>query len=150
MWIFSFFLFLRCKMTPGPGKASVQSPFVSPSAAACKWQTSHGLAYMLVHTEPIIYSLLLRLKSLVNSFQLELGALSIPSLVRRRCQGRFTMRAVAMKVSLVSSPEAWEAGQGWARRSECDREVLGCWFPAVTADGLHCDTWYGTGGERFH
>ena len=48
---------------------------------------------MLVQTKPVIYLLLLRFKSLANSFQLELGALSAPSQVRRRCRGRFTMWA---------------------------------------------------------
>ena len=33
---------------------------------------------MLVHTKPIIYLLLLRLKSLLNRFLLGMGALSLP------------------------------------------------------------------------
>lgn len=99
-------------MTPGPGNASVQSPFVSSSAAAWKWQTSHGLEYMLVHTKPIIYLLLFRLKSPVNTFQWESGALSSPSRVRRRCQGRLTMWAGGHESLAVSFTEAWEAGAG--------------------------------------
>lgn len=72
---------------------------------------------MLVHIKPIIYLLLLRLKSLVNSFQLESGALFVPSQVRKRCQGRFTCGQVAVKVLLVSSPEAREAREHGGRGS---------------------------------
>lgn len=80
-WFFS-----RCKMTLGLGNVSVQSAFVS-QAAAWKWQTSHGSKYILALTKLIIYLLLPRLKSLLSSFPLELGALLAFSLVRTRGWG---------------------------------------------------------------
>lgn len=145
MWIFSFFFFLRCKMTPGPGNASVQSPFVSSSAAAWKWQTSHGLAYMLVHTKPIIYLLLLRLKSLVNSFQLELGALSVPSQVRRRCQGRFTRWADGhgsltgvLHWSLGGRGRGGRGGQNVTGRTGLLIPCCSCWRFTLTPDTERC------------
>lgn len=48
-----------------------------------------------------------------------------------------------MKVSLVSSTEAWEAGgMAGSGGQNVTGGVLGCRFPAVTAgeEGLHCDT----------
>lgn len=136
MRTFSFFFFSRCKMTPGPGKASVQSPFVSSSAAAWKGQTSHGREYMLVHTKPITYLLLLRSKSLVNSFPLGLGPYLSPLRFGEGARVDFPCGQTAMKVSLVSSAEAREGGGGRGGRG--GQHVTRRDWAALPSPCCHC------------
>lgn len=105
---------------------------------------------MLVHIKPIIYLLLLRLKSLLNSFQLELGALSIPSQVREKLPGVDLPCAQVTMKGLPAKP-----GSQGARVRMCLGGMLGLWFPGLSPappsppeepavstgeEGLHYDT----------